>query len=159
MADSLEYLSVIDIQTALKNISIGGGYNHNVDAGAVSVDPADHIEVLTGALSHAPFFIVEVSPGREIGYSGGNQTREFIPLDVTAAHDAEQLDPTSRLSVFQQLCADIEKAITVDITRGGRVTDTRIVEKQMGMMVGGQRVIAVVQLELRLHRTYGSPNG
>ena len=106
-----------------------------------------------------PFFIVEVSPNRGIEYFPASQLLELIPIDITAAHDAEPLVATSRLSRFQQLCADIEKAVTVDVTRGGRVVDTLIRDKQMGMMVGGQRVIAVVQLELRLYRTYGAPNG
>lgn len=159
MPEPIEYDLVLDVQAALQAITTGGGYFHDVAAGAVSVDPADHLEVLTGTLVNQPFFIVEVSPARRLQYFPSMQLLEIVPVDVTAAMDAPQLVATSRLQTFERLCADIEKALTVDINRGNRASDTRIVDKQMGMMVGAQRVIAIVQTEIRLHREYGKPNG
>ena len=159
MADPIEYDIVLDIQRALQAISVAGGYHHDVEKTAVSIDPQDHIEVLTGSRARTPFMIVEVSPGRSIRYFPGTQMLELIPVDITAAGNAQPLVATSRVQTFERLCADIEQALTVDVTRNGKATDTRVLEKQMGMMVGGQRVIAVVQIEVRLYRTYGKPNG
>ena len=159
MPDPIEYDIVLNVQTALRAISVAGGYFHDVATEAVSIDPADHIEVLTGALLHSPFLIVEIPPARRMRYMPASQLLEIVSIDITAAADAAQIDGTSRVLTFQKLAADVEKALTVDITRGQRVSDTRIVDKQMGMMVGAQRVIAIVQTEVRLHRQYGKPNG
>ena len=159
MPEPIEHDIILDYQSTLQTISVAGGYFHDVEAEAVSIDPADHVEVLTGALVHAPFFIIEISPARRLRYLPSMQLLETIPIDITAAMDAVQLVPTSRVQTFERLVADIEKALVVDINRGNRVADTRIVDKQMGMMVGAQRVIAIVQTEVRLHREYGKPNG
>lgn len=159
MPEPIEHDIILDMQTALRAISIAGGYFHDVDSQAVSIDPADHLEILTGTLARTPFFIIEVSPARRMQYFPAKQLLEVIPIDITAASDAQQLDPSSRVNTFERLAADVEQALVVDITRGNRVSDTRIVDKQMGMMVGAQRVIAVVQTEVRLHREFGKPNG
>ena len=159
MAEPLEYDIVLNMQRALQAISVAGGYHYDVAAAAVSIDPHDHLEVLTGSLARKPFLIVEVSPGRHIQYFPGTQMRELIPIEITAATDAQALVATSRAQTFQRLCADIEKALTVDVTRNGKATDTRILDKRMGIMVSALRVMAVVQTEVRLHRTYGAPNG
>jgi len=155
MAEPIEYDILLNLKTALEAISIAGGYHH--DVGAVSVDPADHTEALLGTSAQVPFFIVEIATARGLQYFPASQLLERIPVDITAAHNAEQLVQTARLQTFQRLAADIEKALTVDVTRGGRATDTRIVDKQMFMSVGGQRVLAVVQCEVRLYREYGKP--
>ena len=159
MPEPIEYDIVLDYQSTLKTISVAGGYFHDVDPAAVSIDPADHIEILTGTLVLSPFFIIEISPARRQRYLPMKQLLEVVPIDITAAADAVQLVPTSRVQTFERLAADVEKALAVDIERGGRVSDTRIVDKQMGMMVGAQRVIAIIQTEVRLHREYGKPNG
>lgn len=162
MPEPIEYDIVLDYQTALRTISVAGGYFNDVDSASVSIDPADHLEVLTGTLARFPFFIIEISPARRLRYLPAKQMIEVIPIDITAAAEATQLVATSRVQTFERLAADIEKALTVDITRGDRVSETKIVDKQMGMMVGGgsgQRIIAVIQTEVRLHREYGKPNG
>ena len=159
MPEPIEYDVLLDLQTALRAISIAGGYHHDVESAAVSVDPHDEIEILTGQLAHNPYFTISVSPGRTLQYQPAMQVLEVIPVDITAAADATALVATSRLQTFQRLCADVEQALAVDITRGARAVDTRVLEKSMGMMVGGTRVIAAIQAEVRLYRTYGEPNG
>jgi hypothetical protein len=157
MPEPLEHQIVLDVQTALQGIAIASGYFYDVAAAAVSVDPADHIEALTGVLDLQPFLIVEVSPGRQIEYLPASRMRETIPIDITAAADAAPLVATSRLNVFQRLKADVEKAIVADVTRSGLAVDTRITDVQMGMMVGGARVLAVVSADVRVYREYGAP--
>lgn len=146
------------MQTALRAIATPT-YHYDVEANAVSIDPNDHIEVLTGQKAWDPFFVIEVPPDREIEYFPAEQLLELVPIDITAAADADVLDPVSRLRTFQRLCQDVETALTVDVTRGGLVSDQRIVNKRMGMMVGEARVIAVIETVARLHRTYGAPAG
>lgn len=160
MPEAIEYQILLDLQTALRGISVVGGYNYDVLADAVSIDPTDEASGLfLNSLAMQPYLIIEVAQNREITYFPAHQMREVIPIDIWAAKDAEPLVPASRLQTFQRLCADIEQALAVDVTRGGLATDTRVANKQPNYMVGGQRVVVAVQTEIRLYRTYGAPNG
>ena len=160
MPDSVEYDIALDLQAALQAISIAGGYNFDVEAAAVSLNPDDFTpEILLGSVLHDPFFLILGEAGRSIRYSGANQLLELVPFTIFAATDVELLDPLSKLAAIQQLHADIETALVVDVTRGGRATDTRIVDKQHDTPTGSRRVLVIVQVHVRLHRQYGAPNG
>lgn len=158
MPNPLTHDVLLNLQTTLQAISVAGGYHFDVDDDAVSLDPDKHIELLTGSSLRAPFYIIEAPPGRRFDYHPANQLRQVLTVNVTGAHEATPLQPQTKLLRYEQLCADVERAVAVDHTRGGLATDTRVMDQQMGVIVGGQRVLAIIELEVRLYRTFGSPN-
>lgn len=157
MAEAIEYQILLDVQATLQGISVAGGYHHDVAEDAVSMDPQDHMEILRPTLGLSPFFVIEVSPNRTIDYFQADQIREIIPIDITCATETEQTNKLDKLRAFERLCMDVEKALAVDVTRGGLVGHHQIENKQMGIMVGSERVIAIIETTVRLHRTYGEP--
>lgn len=157
MAESIEYQVLLDVQSTLQGISVAGGYHFDVDADAVSLDPQDHMEIMRPTSGLTPFFVIEVSPNRTIEYFQADQIREIVPIDITCAASTEQTDRLDRIRVFERLCKDVETALAVDVTRGGLVGHHQIENKQMGIMVGSDRVFAIVETTVRLHRTYGAP--
>ena len=159
MPEPIEYDIVLDYQSTLRTISVVGGYFHDVDTNAVSIDPADHFEMMTGTLLYSPYILIEISSARPPKYFPAMQMLEVLSVDITVVADAVQLVAASRYQTYERLAADVEQALVVDITRGGRVSDTKIVDRQMLWTAGGQRVVAAIQTEARLHREYGKPNG
>lgn len=159
MAEPISYRILLNLQDALQAISKSGGYWFNVGDDAVSIDPVDAIEVILGRTVQSPFMVVEAGPSGRPNYQPAEQMIELLPASIIAAADAKQLDPVARIQTYERLCADIEKAVTEDHTRGGLATDTRITSKQMNVNTGSVRVLAVVQLEIRVYREYGAPNG
>jgi hypothetical protein len=158
MAEPLGYQILLNLQSALRAIS-GAGYFFSVGSAAVSIDPVDVIEIVLGRAASSPFVVIELGVSGRPTYQPASQMLEFLPFNIIAFANATHLDPVSRVNVYEQLCADIEKAVTVDISRGTLATDTRITGRQMQVTTGSLRVVAVVQLEVRTYRTYGAPNG
>ena len=159
MAEPLSYQILLNLQSAHRAISTGAGYFFSVDSVAVSIDPVDVIEIVLGRAASSPFFVIELGVYGRPMYQPANQMLEFLPFNVVAFANAKHLDPVSRVKTYEELCADIEKAVTVDIARGGKATDTRIAGKQMQVTTGSLRVVAIVQLEVKTYREYGKPNG
>ena len=159
MAEPLGYQILLNLQEALRGISTGSGYFFSVDSAAVSIDPVDVIEIVLGRAASSPFFVIELGVSGRPSYEKASQLLELLPFNVVAFANATNLDPVSRVKTYERLCADIEKALTVDIDRGGLATDTRITGKQMQVTTGSLRVVAVIGLEVRTHREYGKPNG
>ena len=160
MTEPVGYRILLNLQETLEGISKSAGYHFTVAAGAVSVDPLDAVEIIVGRATESPFFVIEAGVGGRPTYQPSNQLIEVLPANINAFANAEaQRDMVARVKTYERLCADIEKAVVVDITRGGLAGDTRIVSKQMNVTSGSLRVVAVVQLEMRLRRFYGSPNG
>lgn len=159
MAEPLSYRILLDLQEALRGIFAGGGYFFTVAPESVSVDPLDALAVVTGASSPSPFFVVYMLALGRPEYHPANRIREFLPVSIIAFANAEANNPTSWVKTCERLVADIEKAILVDHTRGGLAGDTRITGRLMRPVTGSLRVEVVVQLEIRMYRFYGSPNG
>lgn len=159
MAEPIEYRILLNIQDAIQAISTGGGYHFTVDDAAVSIDPVDAIEVILGRTVLDPYFVLEIGSAGRPNYQRSEQMLEIVPVSIIAVANATQLDVVSRVKTYERLCADIEKAVVVDHTRGALATDTRIVNKQMNVNTGSARVVAIVQLEVRVYRQFGKANG
>lgn len=160
MTEPIEYRILLNARDSLQAISQSGGYFFTAEAGSVSVDPIDTIDIILGRAAASPSFVVEVGSAGRPTYQPASQILELIPVNIIAfANSDQQQDPVAKTKVYERLCADIEKAMTADITRGGMATDTRIIGRQMQVTTGSVRVVALVQLEVRVYRTYGAPNG
>lgn len=164
MPEPIEFRIVQSLQAALKGIRIASGYHHDVAGLAVKLDP-DHKaeELIPGADPPfgppRPFLVLVLGPDEFI-HEPASQIRLRMPFVVLAAHDSDVEDDDSKLGTYHRLCADIEKAVATDITRGGLACDTRLLNRVMREREsGGREVWAQVTGEVRVYRSYGAPNG
>ena len=157
VAQPLELRIAQNLQTALRSISIANGYHHDFAALAVKLDPNQDVESLIGAEALRPFLILALSPD-VYDYFPAKQIRVLMPFVIHAVNNTDPKEDDSKMANYLRLCADVETAVAVDITRGNLVTDTRIFEREMHEF-DGQQVWAMVKGEIRVHRTYGEPNG
>ena len=159
MPDPIELRVVQSLQTALRSISVAGGYFHDVQSVAVKLDADANVKEIIGTSGNArPFIILEVIP-ESFDYQQANQVRLEIPYIIHFVNDTDATDDAAMLGEYYKACADIETAIDVDGTRGALATDTIIRNREMRKGAEGQLVWSQVTIEVRLNRTYGAPNG
>jgi hypothetical protein len=157
MPEPNEYQIVLNLQTALLAITVVGGYHYDVAALAVKLDPNQDVEALLAPAGPRPFVVLEVKPERW-EYFPASQLRLVLPVTIYWVHDSDPTVDLSRLRTYLRGCADVERAIAVDITRGGRAVDTRIVKRTHDAIGDGAQVWAVVDTEIITHRTFGAPD-
>jgi hypothetical protein len=155
--EPITFRIVQNLQAALAAIAIADGYFHDIAVTAVKLDPNVNVETLVGNQRLRPFVIIEV--GQEpFEYQPAKRLKQRIPIIIHAVHDSDPTDDNSWLKTFTRLCADVEQAITKDISRGGVASDTRVLTTEFKSFEG-QLVWALVSIEIHVHRTYGEPNG
>lgn len=157
MSEPITFRVVQSLQAALRAIATRDGYHHDIEGVAVKLDPNQDVETLLGDDQRRPFIVLELQPER-VTYQPAMRVRTVVPATIHAVHESDPTDDDSWLRVYTRLCADVERAIAVDITRGGLAVDTRIATFEFHAL-GGRQVWAMVQLELAMLRAYGSPNG
>lgn len=156
MAESNRFLLLQDVQTALRAISVAGGYFFDVENDAVSLDPMNQIAAMTGELLYDPFFVIELAPTEDPPLFPSSQLIDELVIRISAATDAEQLEDDGLLKAFTRLTSDIEKAVEVDVTRSGLCSRHTMGGCQMGLIAGTTRVFAVCETNARVHRTHGT---
>lgn len=158
MPEPNEYLALKNLQAALEGIHVDDGYHFTVAALAVKLDANHDIDNLILPTGPRPFVILEVLDDRW-EYFPASEVRLVVPVRVHWVSESIPEDDNSRMQTFFRGCADVEKAIAVDVGRGGSCSDTRIMRRLFDTAVDGAQVWAILELELRLRRTYGTPNG
>ena len=158
MPDPIELRVIQSLQTALRSISVAGGYFHDVTSLAVKLDIDAAVEDIIGGSGARPFIVLEVTP-EAFTYFPAEQVRVNAPFIVHFVDDTDPLDDDAMLEKYYRLCADVEQAIAVDGTRGALATDTVITNREKRKTAEGQLVWAQVTAEVKLNRTYGAPNG
>jgi hypothetical protein len=83
---------------------------------------------------------------------------EIFRVNIHARHDADATDANAKATVWENLAADLEKALGTpkDVTMGGLTYDTRLLVPLPFVGVGSNVVILVQPVEFRIHRPYGS---
>ena len=157
MAEPLEYQILESLQTALRGISIAGGYFHDVQSVAVKLDPDAKIEDLIGATGARPFVILEVN-AETFDYYQADQLVLVLPFTVHFVNDIDPKLDEEMLKSYFRMCADTEQALAADITRGGLASLTAITGREK-RDYEGQLTWALISCEVKEHRTYGQPNG
>ncbi len=152
---SQRQLIIEALQAALRAIS-GGDYHYPLtDASQVTVDPG--MQLLGPVLSDLPLYVLETTPDGSKTYQPAKQILEVVRVNIHARYDADPVHPASKLAVFENLKADMERALTVDITLGGLVCDVRLLTAAEFVGMGSPVVIVTQPVEARFSRTYGSP--
>lgn len=143
------------ICAALRAMTTGGGYTYTVRAASVVRDP---VNILAVPDTNLPFFVVEPSPQGDTRYMPANQVQHDFAVLVTARITAPGIAPDRKSKAWERLIADLEKALTVDITLGGLCSDVRLGEPSPLTGVGPDNIVIVTQpLTVKLWRTYGRP--
>jgi hypothetical protein len=157
MADSNRLAVLKDIQTALR--AIGAGYNYPVaSASQVTLDPT--VNLITGAgLPDLPAYVVEPTPNGSKEYYPAEQLKEEFVVNVLGRMDADPADPTSKATTWENMAADIEKALELDTTRSGHACDTRLLVPQPFTGVGSNIVIIVQPVRVTMYRKYADGVG
>lgn len=158
MPEPVEYRVLANLKAALQAIATSGGYFYTVDDAAVKLDPNVDVETLIGDAKARPFVLIEAFP-EEWEYQPALQLEMRMPVTVHWVHQMTETADEVRLLTFFRGCADVETAITRDITRGGLAIDTRITKRALFKELDGAEVWAQLALEIRVYRTYGAPNG
>ena len=156
LTDSIRGKVLDNLCVALRAMTVAAGYHWDVAATSVQTDP---VNVLGVPASRRPFFLVEPSPDSRRVYEPANQLEETFHVLITAVVDAEEDGgPDRKVAAGEALAMDLEKALTVDIERGGFCHDTRLDAPRIIAGLGTDGTVAVEQpLRCPLHRDYGSP--
>lgn len=145
------------LQTKLRAINGNPTYHSTVKASSVVLDPA--VNILTVPTTETPFFIVEPTSEGSKFYMPSLRLRHQFQVTITARVDAVTgLGTARKTQAWERLIADMEVALTQDITLGGLVVDVRLLEATPGFDLGATTTIIVVQpVVCTLIRTYGAP--
>jgi hypothetical protein len=157
VADSLRLRILKAWATLLGTLTVAGGYHYTwADA---SIDPTTNL--LTGVVAgEGPFATVEPTPEGSRQYFPADEIKDVMRGTVTVRHDiGNVLDPLARITVVENLIADLERAIATDYSLGGLVIDTRLLVPQPLVAVGSSMVLVVQPWEVRYRRVYGVPEG
>jgi hypothetical protein len=156
-AEPIEYQIVRNLQSALQLITVVGGYHFTVAATAVKLDPNQGIEALIAPTGPRPFIVIEVKPETR-RYSPAKRTRLVLPVTIHWVSESTPTIDESRLQTYFRGCADVERAIAIDIGRGGLATDTQIVDCVYDTAIDGAQVWAQINIEISINRIYGQPD-
>lgn len=159
MAEPLDYQIVLNLQTALAAMTTAGGYHYTMPVGAVRLNADANVEDLRKDAGMRPFILFELGEqrwGRD-QYQPNMRIAHILQVGIAWVQDSDSADDTSLLKTFFRGAADVEKAITADVTRGGLATDTTIAGVER--TGEGAEVWAVVIAEIKTYRTFGRPNG
>ena len=158
MAEPIDYLIAQHLQTALRGMAVASGYHYTVTSVAVKLDPDQNVnELIKSNNGPRPIVILQVKP-EAWDYQKSSRVRLIWPIAIHWVGESDPTDDNSRMRTYLRGCADVERAITIDISRGGRAVDTRIVTRTMDGSIGGAAVWAIIDVEIHLYRTFGAPD-
>lgn len=149
-------LIVEAVQAALRNIA-GAAYHYPLGdpASQVSVDPTENLLTRNGA--DLPFYVIEPTPDGSREFYPAMQLKSEFEINVQGRKDAETADQAAKLATWENMAADLEVALTQDVTLGGLCYDVRLGEPRPFVGVGSNIVILVQPVTIRVHREYGVP--
>lgn len=154
----IAYAIVKDAQAALQAIAVTAGDFYDVDADAVKLDPEHEVESRVAPDGPRPFIVIE--PGAlamAFMDARAGEVKTTLPLTVHWVHEIDPTDDDALLQTFFRGCADVERALTQDITRGGRAVDTRITVCELTPIGDSALVWAEIKVEISSWRTHGAP--
>lgn len=156
MAESIEYQILLSIQTALKSITIAGGYKHDLASLAVKLDADAKVEEIIGAAGARPFIVLEPHAKQRTYQEAPNGMRVIWPITVHFINDSDPVEDPAMLLTYSRMVEDAEKALAVDRERGNLAVDT-VLRADEKRTYEGSLVWALIPFEVLFHRTYGSP--
>lgn len=162
MPEPISFRIVQHLQTALRAISIAGGYHYDVEGVAVKLDPNNAADAIKAPGAPRPLILIQVDPERR-EYQQAGELRQVLPIVINWVNESDATNDDDRMRTFFRGCADVEQAIVGingdGLSRGGLAIDTRIVRCINNDDIDGSQVWAQIEIEIPLFRQYGSANG
>jgi hypothetical protein len=142
------------LQARFQGMTDANLYHYPVAAsGQVTANPT--LSLLTGVgLPDLPVYQLEVSPDGSKEYYPGEQLKEELFVNVYGRMDGDSADQEGRMAVWENMVADLETAICLDVTLGGLVCDTRLLEPAPFVGVGTNIVIVSAAVRMTIYRAY-----
>ena len=157
-SDPLRLALIQHVVTTIRGINGASQYHYAVKANSVITDLT--MSAPNWPVTELPLFLVEPTNQGSRLYMPAVRIKDSVQLLVTAFHNIDGTAPDRKTTANEYLIADLEVALTQDITRGGRAIDTRLGEPQPFMDMGSSGGCGViVPLDIRVIRTYGNPVG
>lgn len=147
---------LLNLQAVLLAMSVATGYYHDMRDGAVKLDANADVETLIGETQIRPFIVLDVQPETR-SYSPAKIVELVTPVNIFWIHEPPDPDDVTRMRTFFRGCADVERAIAKDITRGSLAIDTLIVDRTLDHTIDSAQVVAVIRTTMKRRRQYGSP--
>lgn len=158
MSSPIEYQILLNVQAALRAVAVADGYYHDIEEAAVKLDPDVDVEELLRAGGIRPFIYLQPLPEEWLYVGSPNGLELRWPLKVHWVNQTDDpTDDSARAKAFFEGCADVERAITRDISRGGLAMDHRIMARNFNVSENGTQVWAEIDTLIRVHRVYGRP--
>lgn len=157
MADPVRLGVLLAIQAALRGMSRAAGYSSEPRHDSVVLEPVDLLSLEPGKL---PLFIVAPDDRQsERVFHPSRLLRTTFSVLITAAVTAPNFGLDYKIRAAEEVHADIEKALSVDLTLGGLVVWTKVLEPDPPFMSLGSQTRVLVQqpVEVLIIRRLGAP--
>ena len=146
MADPTKTLIVENLQTALQNITVANGYHRNVRT----------VSRLAKELSDAQGDAIFIAACREKKVPMSTTLRTEVTLTVMLA--AIVYEQGDLAQAIDEIATDIEKAISVDESRGSKATSTNFVSVEDAATEGTDPLgSCLVEVEIVYRHRWGDP--
>ncbi len=159
MPEPIDYQVIRNLQAALQGMAVVDGYHYDVAQLAVKLDPNNDVEALIAPGGPRPFVLLEVLGDT---WQWKSKPDEILHTLLLRLHWVSESTPTAdedRLQVFCRGCADMERAINVDRSRGGLAFETMIRGRTFDTAGDdGSQVWAQMDVEASIYRTFGEPD-
>jgi hypothetical protein len=159
--EPIEYQLLTHLRDALAAITIGEGYHYDVRGTAVKLDPNHDVDDLIGVEGGPPpprpFVLIELTSDAWT-HMPSMRARIEVRATIHWVHDSDPTRDADRIQTYLRGCADVERAILVDLTRGGLATDTRILRRTFETSVDSSLVWGAIEIVMPTIRTFGEPN-
>lgn len=154
IAAPIEYQIVRNLQTALMAMTASDGYNYSIAESAVKLDPSYDIESFVGTRPLRPYVVLHVLPEVRSYESSAKRIKLMTPVDIYWVNDAPSVTDDAQMEMYFRGCADVERAITRDLSLGGLASNITIINRERTGPDGAE-VRALIHTQILSHRIYG----
>lgn len=154
--EPVEYRAIRNLQSALQGIAKADGYHYDVAATVVKLDPNQNVEALLDQEIARPTVFIEVNPDEWDYIEMPNGVLVRMPVSIYLIDDTDAKVDEDFVRAYFRACADMERAIAQDPTRGGYAADTRI--RTRAYANRGARLWAKVDVAVDVRRVFGEPD-
>lgn len=158
MSVPIVFAIVLDVQAAIQAIATGAGYNYDVKATSVVIDPKDLTAVPS---TETPFTVVgdpEVG-SRDFAGSRPNAIKDRFTIRLMTRVEAPGTDRARKTLAAWLWAADVETKLSRDPQRGGRALYTYVQQPIVyySLMPSATAIVIEIPVEILMQRAYGSP--
>lgn len=136
MSESIRELILKNLKTTMQGITVANGYNYTIASVQRWESKGNNYAVV-------PCIVINSGPeDKEEGPEPQMTCKFTVFIEATYRQDDDSSESSD--SIMSKLLADIEKALTVDITRGNYAENTKILGNIPFETIGGQPTFGII---------------